>query len=195
MIDNSVERTQMFVSKKMGTDSLFGYPHAERVRLNAVDLASTLGGNMQIIQIACLLNDCALTANNITTHAIESSNVAKSFMETDLKFPTVKVNAVVNIIKKHEMRSWAGDFKPETLEERIVFDAEVMERLSSLGFLRFVLSAAHLGFKSNELVNLLSSYVKDNYSNIFFEETKNKIELDYQLLSEMLKRIRAEGEF
>ena len=194
MIDSAIENTQMFVSKKRGQDPLFGYLHAERIRRNAFDLASKLGGNTQIVQIAALLDDVSFDINNVDTHAVESANEAKKFLESELKFPAVKVNAILNIIRKHEIRSWADDFKPETLEEKIVFDAEAMERLSSLGFTKFILIAGHLGFNSRELINLLESFVDDNYAAVFFDETRKKIEWDYRLVVQMLKKIKAECE-
>ncbi|MBW6451286.1 MAG: HD domain-containing protein [DPANN group archaeon] len=195
MIDNAIENTQIFVSKKMGQDPLFGYLHAERVRMNALKLAETLGGNKQIVQIAALFDDISFNKNNVETHAIESANIAKTFLEHELKFPTVKINAILNIIKKHERRVWSEDFKPETLEEKIVFDAEVMERVSALGFVKFIHTAGTLNFNSRELINLLNDFIENNYSAIFFDETKKHLEWDYRLVGTMLKNIKTECEF
>jgi len=186
-MDEVLEKAQAYVLSKRGNDVLYGYEHAEKVRMNALYLSEILGGNIHIVQLAALLHDVAFDGKNLTSHAIDSANEAKVFLRS-VNYPEEETNRVMVIIKKHDSRSWRDDYKPDTLEEKIVADAENVERLSPLGLLRHAVTCKNMGYTNKELIRSISSFVEKNKGRMFFDESKSKAEFDKSLIEQFLKR-------
>lgn len=193
-MDELLQKAQAFVLRKRGKDILFGYPHAERVMTNAVYLMQALGGREHTVKMAALLHDVAFDGKNVPTHAPESANAASTFLK-EIDYPREERNHIISIIKRHDLRTWDAGGKPQTLEEKIVFDAETMERLSALGFLKFIIVCRNVGYNSTETIKKLKEFVEKNRAAIFFEETRKKADYDYMLVQEMIKRLEREARY
>ena len=187
-MDEVIEKAQDFVLKKRGRDLFFGYEHAEKVRMNALYLSEVLGGNTHIVQLAAVLHDVAFDGKNLASYAIGSANDAKSFLMS-LNYPEKETNRVMMIIKKHDSKVWQDNFKPETLEEKIVADAENIERLSPMGIFRHVAVCKSMAYSGKEIIRSVVSQFEADKHNLFFDATKNKVEFDKALLEQFVKRL------
>ena len=187
-MDEIIEKAQDFVLKKRGEDILFGYPHAEKVRMNSLYLSESLGGNAHLVQLASLLHDVAFDGKNLSAHAIESANEAKIFLRS-VSYPEEEMNKVMMIIKKHDSRIWRDNFRPETLEEKIVSDAENLERLTPMGIIKHVVICKNIGYTSKETLTSTLAYYEHNKDKLFFDASKNKSEFDKVILEQFVKRV------
>ncbi|MCK5334256.1 MAG: HD domain-containing protein [Candidatus Aenigmarchaeota archaeon] len=185
-----IEDAKKFAVDKMGPDRLSGYPHAERVLKNARILQKLQGGDLELIEIAAIMHDVSFNGKNIATHATESANIAETFLEehgVDFK----RRQNVKKIIERHTVRDWTMKGEPETVEEKILFDAETIERVSMHGFLMFITTSHNLPYSNTgQVVRALEKFVNENYKSIFFEETKQRVQRSYFLLKTVIEEIR-----
>ena len=185
-----VEGAKKFVVNKMGPDRLSGYPHAERVLKSALSLQRIHGGDHELIELAVIMHDVAFDGKNIATHATESANIADTFLEengVDFK----QRQKIKKIIERHTVRDWTMNGAPETIEEKIVFDAEAIERISMHGFLMFITTSHNLPYaNTGQVVRALEKFVDENYKSIFFEDTRHHVQKGYFLLKTVIEEIR-----
>ncbi len=193
-MEDILETTKQFVLEKRGDDPLTGLLHAERVRMNALYIAEEVGGRKNLLELAALLHDVAFDGTNTPTHAGESAEMAKNFLRS-IGYPPEEIALISRMIHLHDHRSWTKDFQPETLEEKILFDAEAIERLSCIGFLKYVLIASRMKYSPREIVNTYKSFASEVYKNMFFDISRRKAEYDRAIVEKMVKRITEEGRF
>ncbi len=185
-----LEDAKKFAVDKMGPDRLSGYPHAERVLKNSRILRKLQGGDIELIELSAIMHDISFNGKNIATHATESANIADTFLEehgVDFK----RRQKVKKIIERHTVRDWTMNGAPETVEEKIVFDAEAIERISMHGFLMFITTSHNLPYSNTgQVVRALEKFVDENYKSIFFENTKHHVQKSYFLFKTVIEEIR-----
>ncbi|MCK4555442.1 MAG: hypothetical protein KAT83_02450, partial [Candidatus Aenigmarchaeota archaeon] len=127
---------------------------------------------------------------NIATHATESANIAETFLEEHgVEFK--RRQKVKKIIERHTVRDWTMNGEPETVEEKIIFDAEAIERISMHGFLTFITTSHNLPYSNTgQVVRAIEKFVDENYKPIFFEDTKQQVQKNYFLFKTMIEEIR-----
>lgn len=185
-----INEAKRFSANRMGPDRLAGYPHAERVMKNALALQKVHGGDRDLIEVAAILHDVAFDGKNLATHATESANAADTFLR-DQGMDFAKRQAMKRIIGRHTMRDWTMNGAPQTLEEKILFDAETVERLSMHGLLKFVFTAQKIPYASTEqVIRSIEKFIDENYRAVFFEETRQKVEKGYLLFKTVLEEAK-----
>ena len=192
-MDYIVKMTRDFASKTLGDDLFGGFPHARRVRKTALALAGKLGGDIKTIEISAYLHDIVFDSKNMSTHAIDSADKAAVFLKS-IKCPQDLSHAVQNIIKLHEMENWDRSEKPKTIEEKIIYDAETAESLSTLGLLRHISILKDQNCADTQILKSLEKFVSKNYESLFFDNTKDMIEYDYRLVSEFVSAAYKQGD-
>ncbi len=185
-----IDEAKKLVSNRMGPDRLSGYPHAERVLKSARILQKVHGGDLELIEIAAIMHDVAFDGKNIATHATESANIAETFLE-EHRVEFKRRQKVKKIIERHTVRDWTMNGEPETVEEKIIFDAEAIERISMHGFLTFITTSHNLPYSNTgQVVRAIEKFVDENYKSIFFEDTKQQVQKNYFLFKTMIEEIR-----
>ncbi|MCK4808574.1 MAG: HD domain-containing protein [Candidatus Aenigmarchaeota archaeon] len=185
-MDDIVLMTRNFASKTLGDDIVDGFPHALRVKKKALALAAKLGGDIKVIEVSAYLHDIALESTNISTHAIDSANNAAAFLKS-IKCPQDLRTAVQKIIKLHERENWDLSEKPKTIEEKIIYDAETAESLTTLGLLRHISTLKDMKYTNEQIIKSLDKFISQNHDSLFFDHTKNMVEYDYRLVSEFIR--------
>jgi HD superfamily phosphodiesterase len=193
-MDEIIDKAIEFVLLKRGEDVFFGFLHADKVRMNALYLAEIYGANPHLVQLAGLLHDVAFDSKNYSTHAIDSANEAKMFLKS-INYPEKEANMIFNAIKKHDSRYWDGDFVPDSLLEKILSDAENIERLSPFGIMKYVVVCKSQGFSNKEIIKSTINYFNFNKAKMFFDEAKTKVEFDKNICEQFLKRILEQSKF
>lgn len=103
--------------------------HVGRVYKNALKISKNENVDMDILEAAVFLHDIARKkedAGKTECHAKEGAKMARKIL-SDLDFPKNKIDPVAYAIESHRYRS---QVKPETLEAKILQDAD---RLDALG--------------------------------------------------------------
>ncbi|NTW15020.1 MAG: HD domain-containing protein [Candidatus Moranbacteria bacterium] len=121
------------------------WTHVERVRALAKRIAKAEGADLFVVEAAALLHDIAKTeemrAKGGFCHAKEGAKRATEIL-TRLGVGAEDIGHIAHCIHGHRNRSSA---KPESLEAKILFDADKIDSLGAVGVARDFLFAGMIG--------------------------------------------------
>ncbi len=123
-------------------DLIHDFEHVERVYRMAERLAESVGADLEIVRAAALLHDAegsASGAETRTSHHNQSAEFAGEIL-SQAGWPADRIAAVQHCIRAHRFRS-DGE-SPETLEARVLFDADKLDVLGAIGVARVIGYAA-----------------------------------------------------
>lgn len=109
--------------------------HTERVYALAVKIGKKEVADLVVIKASALLHDLARSLeddNKIDDHAIEGVKIARGILKKSNFYPE-KINDVLHCIKVHR---YSKDLKPESLEAKILQDADRLDMIGAIGLAR-----------------------------------------------------------
>lgn len=116
-------------------DPVHGFDHILRVLRLAEQLAQAEGAVVEIVRAAALLHDASGAETGGAGRA-EHQHSSASFAEQILKsegWPAERIAAVQHCIRAHRFR---GDEQPQTLEAKVLFDADKLDVIGAFGVAR-----------------------------------------------------------
>ncbi|MBC8334194.1 MAG: HD domain-containing protein [Anaerolineales bacterium] len=128
------------------TDAVHNFEHILRVYNMAVRLAKAEGADLDIVRAAALLHDAQGSDPGSASGRLEHHQASARFAAAVLAekgWEQEKIEAVQHCILAHRFRNPAE--KPETLEAKIIFDADKLDALGAIGVARVVAFAALVG--------------------------------------------------
>ena len=138
-----IEKTREFVAYFLeGEPSSHDMSHINRVEALCLEIQKEEGGNPLILHLAALLHDVGVIKEHEEggDHALYSAEIASEFLgKTGLEKEIIE--AVTDCILTHR---FSGEKKPETLEARILQDADRLDALGAVGIFRAVFSMGAL---------------------------------------------------
>jgi len=146
-IDSALSELRAQVEDKLsGASGCHDFDHTLRVLANARMLAQKLPeADRKVVELAALLHDIArpeeLASNGRICHAAKGAELATQML-TDLDFPSEIVERVAEAVRSHRYRDAVA---PETLEAKIVYDADKLDSLGAVGLGRAFLFAGRVG--------------------------------------------------
>lgn len=139
--------------------------HVKRVYNLCLKLAKEYDVDLEVLEAATLLHDIGgdkemkdKTGN--TDHAIESSKMAKPILEK-LGFNKDKIKHIQNCIISHRYKN---EFEPETLEAKLLFDADKLDAIGAIGVARSYVWIGKNNAYIYKKVDDLEKYAKENLS-------------------------------
>nr|MBC7244329.1 HD domain-containing protein [Chloroflexota bacterium] len=125
----SIEEARSYYS---GVDAAHNFDHVLRVLKLAERICEAEGADMEILRAAVLLHDVARVAEDEggPCHAREGAERARAILAGH---PAEKVEAVAHAIATHRFRDSAI---PQTLEARILYDADKLDAIGAIGVAR-----------------------------------------------------------
>lgn len=130
-----------------GSDSVHDFAHVLRVLRLAERLAEAEGADLEVVRAAALLHDISrpedeaggAEANAETDHAMLAARAARDILAgADPAF----VDAVAHCIEAHRFRNAV---EPQTVEARVLFDADKLDAIGAVGVARAFAYGALLG--------------------------------------------------
>jgi uncharacterized protein len=122
-----------------------GPDHAERVHANALLIGREMQADLRILSAAALLHDIGRreesASRGLICHAVRGAELAQPIL-AGLGFSVGDIAAIRHCIASHRFR--AGN-PPESLEARILFDADKLDSLGAIGIGRAFLFAGQVG--------------------------------------------------
>jgi uncharacterized protein len=107
--------------------------HVRRVLRTAERLGGLYGADMEVLRAAALLHDLGRDdPESDRPHVERSVEIARDLME-EAGFPEEKREAVLHCIRAH---SYTRGVPPETLEARLLRDADRLDALGVMGIIR-----------------------------------------------------------
>jgi len=185
-----LERVRAFVRDRLKDERVSGLDHAERVLFWCERLGEALGADLEVLRLAALLHDVAVPTAGRERHFEEGARMAEELL-SELGLPREKVKAVASAIRAH---STFGGPEPETLEEKVLFDADRLDFIGAIGIARAIarglLSGAYSGDVS-ELPALLRSTLEKGRK-FYTEEGEMAAEERIRFMEEFIRQLEAE---
>ncbi len=128
-----------------GTDAAHNFDHILRVYRMAERLAKTEGADLTIVRTAALLHDARDSDPNSAAGRSGHHQASAKFAAEVLSakgWEKEKIASVQHCILAHRFRNPAE--KPQTLEAKIIFDADKLDALGAVGAARVVAYAARI---------------------------------------------------
>lgn len=125
-------------------DPVHGFDHVLRVYGLAERLGQELGAELEIVRAAALLHDSAGAEPDgagRAGHQQSSADFARAVLERE-GWPTDRIEQVLHCIRAHRYR---GDEPPESLEARVLFDADKLDVIGAFGVARTLGYAVQAG--------------------------------------------------
>lgn len=135
-MDQNFEKIKEAVAKELSC-SAHNMDHTMRVYNLCMKLAEGEDVDREVLGAAALLHDIARVKEDSdqtgkTDHALVGAGMAAAVL-AGLDFPKEKIKHVQDCIISHRYRT---DKKPETMEARILFDADKLDSLGAIGVAR-----------------------------------------------------------
>ncbi len=146
MLSHWEARFEQFVAQLLGetADSAHDLPHIHRVVANARRLAETEGADPAVVLPAAWLHDCVIVPKDSPQRAHASRLAAERagrFLR-DAGYRPDLIPAIEHAIAAH---SFSGGISPETLEARVVQDADRLDALGAIGIARTLMLGGVMG--------------------------------------------------
>ena len=126
-----------------GSDGSHDQSHLLRVWKNARGIQQKEGGDLELLAAAVLLHDCVAVEKNSPQRS-QSSRLAAHKAEgllRNLGWTQLRADRVKHAIEAH---SFSAGIAPETLEARILQDADRLDALGSVGIARCFYTAGRM---------------------------------------------------
>lgn len=127
------------------SDPVHGYDHVLRVYAMAEKLAIAEGADLEIVRAAALLHDAVGAEPESVSGRAEHHQASADFAAEVLRredWSEERIQAVQHCIRAHRYRSTEP---PQTLEARVLFDADKLDVLGAIGAARTIAYAAQAG--------------------------------------------------
>lgn len=127
------------------TDPVHDFSHIERVFHMAQRLALVEGADLEIVSAAALLHDAEGTtpgSDSRRDHHLRSAEFAAMILNQE-GWEQDRIEAVQHCIRAHRYRD--DREPPETIEAKVIFDADKLDVLGAIGAVRVVVYAALAG--------------------------------------------------
>lgn len=126
-------------------DPVHGFDHVLRVYRLAERIAHQENADLEIVQAAVLLHDAVdpdLPASTRTSHHYASAEFARQVLLAE-GWAEERVEAVLHCIRSHRFRDKKE--QPNTLEAKVLFDADKLDAIGAIGAARAIAYAARAG--------------------------------------------------
>lgn len=148
-----------------GSKGSHGWDHTLRVHKLCLHIGKIEGADMEILEVAAFLHDigraCEDELKGKVSHSDIGAKMAGDLLDS-LGVEKEKIERVIHCIKTHRFRD---NNTPESLEARILFDADKLDSIGAVGIGRAFLFAGEVGARlHNKGVDIkkTKAYTKDD---------------------------------
>lgn len=140
MTDSTDQRIIDWVAEQMEqADSGHGLDHVRRVVENAQAIGTAERADMRVVLPAAWLHDCVIVPKNSKLRSQASrlaADKASQFLES-IQYPSDLIAAITHCIAAH---SFSAGLRCESLEAKVVQDADRLEALGAIGVARCLMT-------------------------------------------------------
>lgn len=174
-------------------DSAHDVDHILRVYNLALTIAKIEKDvDLEVLEAATLLHDIggAKEANDSsgkTDHAVIGAEMSRDILKS-LNFSSEKIRHIQDCILSHRYRT---DYKPQTIEAKILYDADKLETVGAIGLARAFAWVGRHGAKIYKKVDNIEEYAKENLSDgkingRIMDKSKHSLHINYELKDKFL---------
>ena len=138
--------TQIFsdyIHQLESADAAHDASHVQRVAVNAVKFSQIEGADLSIVIPAVWLHDCFTVSKKSELRAQASTLSAEKAEKllADWGYPQDNIEAIKHAIAAH---SYSANIKPETLEAKVVQDADRIDSIGAVGVARMMMTGGKM---------------------------------------------------
>ncbi|MGV9172636.1 MAG: HD domain-containing protein [Promethearchaeia archaeon] len=136
--DQRMEMIKNFARRNSAKEDIHGFPHVMRVFNMCMVLAKNLTIDSVVLKISALLHDIGRIKEKKEgkNHAELSAEMAKGFFEsTPINISKDTQERILHCIRAH---SFSNGVSPETIEAKILSDADKLDALGPIGLYRTI---------------------------------------------------------
>ena len=163
------------------------WDHTQRVYNLCLHIGESEGADMEVLKIAAYLHDVGRPFQDESKGAIcheeKGVEMARALLGKYLISEGQKTN-IIHCIRSHRFR---GDCQPETLEAKVLFDADKLDAIGAIGIGRSFLFAGEVGAK------LHNPYINPEDTRPYTEEDTGYREFKLKLSKIKDRMLTAEG--
>lgn len=172
----------------MPEDPVHGFGHVARVLELACRFAEGYSGvDYEVLQLAALLHDVG-RVSGVENHAARSAQVARALLKL-AGYPEDRIERVVEAIVSH---SYSHGRRAESLEARILSDADKVDALGAIGLVRVFMYSGTLGRGLEDSLDHIRSKILRLPQLLYTEEARREAEGRVRLVVEFLENIERE---
>ena len=123
------------------------WDHTQRVYNLCMHIGQVEGADLEVLKIAAYLHDVGRSHEDASRggicHAQKGAEMARELLAAYPVSETQRVN-IIHAIRSHRFR---GNHQPETLEAKVLFDADKLDAIGAVGIGRAFLFAGEVGAK------------------------------------------------
>lgn len=180
-----LEQLERIVSDLMPPHGTHGLEHTMRVYRTCMALGKALGADMSILLPAVLLHDFVRDGED---HASASSVKAGEILR-DLNYPENKIEKISKTIGAH---SFSAGRMPESLEAKVLSDADKLDAMGALGIYRAAMYSAENGRPLDDYIAHFSEKLLTLKDMMFTDEARRLAESRHGFLLNYLEQIEDE---
>ena len=157
-----LKELESFVEEKHADLGSHDYAHVMQVAEYAIEIANNITEQVEPVVVICgaLLHDIGRTVSH-RMHGLAGGAMAEALLES-LPLTNEQITRITKVIVRHTASSHVP---PETTEEKIVYDADGLDKLGAMGLLR--------GFvdKKGSMMEVLERYMAKRvkeYDKLYF---------------------------
>ncbi len=151
------ERVKAEIGERSGAH---GLDHFMRVRKYAVYLAKKEGANVKVVEAMALLHDLVRYEDEREKYSVEETLKKASLILDELHFSTEEKKAVLEGIKSHSLHSNIVAV-PESLEAKIIFDADKLDSVGRIGIARWFITMSSRNLTIKQIAQIYVKTIKE----------------------------------
>ncbi|MBN2157242.1 MAG: HD domain-containing protein [Candidatus Lokiarchaeota archaeon] len=187
MEKRSLLRLEDFVRSAHASNDSHDYSHILSVAHNAITIAKSIEDPVDpfILISGALLHDIGKSVDNFNNiHGLFGGSIAEEFLDGQ-NFPTEIVNAVTRVVIRHTHTSF---IPPETTEEKICADSDMLDRFGVMGLVRGLVGRIHKSM--DQIIDTYMNRWKNDLKFFHFDISKKIAEKKQEEIAPFLSIIR-----
>jgi uncharacterized protein len=195
MIENDIiSIVRKFASDNSEKDDIHGFLHVERVFNLCLKLGKEIGANLPLLKIAALLHDIGRSTKEKESldknHAELSADIASKFLKSnDIKLSQKDFDNIIHCIRSH---SFSNNSIPQTLEAKILSDADKLDALGAIGLYRTIGFTIKNQGGIDQVIEHLENKILNLKDQLYLEISENIAEVRQRIILDFYNEIKTE---
>jgi len=192
---NFISKVRKFALDNSKEDDIHGFLHTERVLNLCLHIGKNLGANLLILEIAALLHD--IGRNNKRekifnkNHAELSSEIASKFLNSyNFEISQEDFKNIIHTIRSH---SFSNNSKPQTLEAKILSDADKLDALGAIGLYRTIGFTVKNNGNLIDVINHLEEKILKLKDKLYLDISKKIAEKRHKIILDFYNQIKSDA--
>lgn len=189
-----ISKVKKFAFKNSEKDDIHGFNHVERIYKICIQIGKELNAKQIVLKISALLHDCGrIDEKNDPlrrNHAEISAEKALNFLiSNDFKLHQVDIDNIIHSIRAH---SFSNEICPETLEAKILSDADKLDALGAIGLFRTIGFTVQNKGGINQVIEHLENKILKLKDQLYLDISKNIAKERQQIILDFYNKIKKE---